>query len=141
MGRRLSELQTEHQQTELLHDFYGEVTRLGITSIQNMCYPTSAQQLVPFLEKLPPPIRLRVIWFGLTGQHGRLAHESRGLPLHPVPLVTVSGTKWILDGTPIERGGAMRRLMRIAPILRVTWTSPRRKWKTCCANHCRTTIN
>jgi predicted amidohydrolase YtcJ len=109
MGRRLSELQTEQQQTELLHDFYGEVPRLGITSIQNMCYPTSAQQLVPFLEKLSPPIRLRVIWFGLTDEHGRLAHEGRGLPLHPAPLVTVSGTKWILDGTPIERGGAMRQ--------------------------------
>jgi hypothetical protein len=48
------------------------------------------------------------MWFGLTDQHGRL--KDRGdLPLHPAPLVTVSGTKWIIDGTPIEHSAAMRK--------------------------------
>ena len=29
--------------------------------------------------------------------------------MHPAPLVTVNGTKWILDGTPIEYSSAMRK--------------------------------
>ena len=60
-------------------------------------------------QKTPPPIRVRLMWFGLTDEHGRLTKEGRGLPLHPAPLVTVSGTKWVLDGTPIEHSAAMRK--------------------------------
>ena len=28
--------------------------------------------------------------------------------MHPAPLVTVSGTKWILDGDPVAHSAAMR---------------------------------
>ena len=48
------------------------------------------------------------MWFGLTDEHGRSDEGRARLPAHPTPLVTVSGTKWILDGTPIERSAAMR---------------------------------
>jgi predicted amidohydrolase YtcJ len=45
----------------------------------------------------------------LTDQHRRLAEEGRGLRGSPASLVTVSGTKWMLDGTPTERTAAMRQ--------------------------------
>lgn len=108
IGRRWSELATEDQAEKQLHDFFDNAARMGITTIQDMAMPIFAPRAVALFEKAPPPIRVRVIWFGLTDERGRVTKEGRGLPRNPVPLVTVSGTKWILDGTPVERSGAMR---------------------------------
>ena len=108
IGRHYSELASDQQATQDLSDFFDSAARLGITSVQDMANSISAQRCAALLAKAPPPIRVRVIWFGLTDEHGRLTHEGRGLPQHPAPLVTVSGTKWILDGTPIDHSGAMR---------------------------------
>jgi predicted amidohydrolase YtcJ len=52
---------------------------------------------------------VRIIWFGFTDQRGRLTNEEHATSMPPAPLVYVSGTKWILDGTPIERSVAMRQ--------------------------------
>lgn len=106
VGRNYSELATDQDAAQELNDFFGDAVRLGITSIQDMAYPVLPRRCVALLKKSPPPIRVRVIWFGLTDEHGRLKQE-RSDP-HPAPLITVSGTKWILDGTPIDHSGAMR---------------------------------
>jgi hypothetical protein len=108
IGRHYSELATDQDSAQELNDFFENVARMGITSIQDMAYPILAPRCVALLEKEPPRIRVRVIWFGLTDEHGRLTEEGRGLPRHPVPLITVSGTKWILDGTPVDHSGATR---------------------------------
>jgi predicted amidohydrolase YtcJ len=92
-----------------LHQFFDQAAHWGITTVQNMSNPITAERCVDLFEKAPPPIRVRVMWFGLTDEHGRLTKERHDLPAHPAPLVTVSGTKWILDGTPIERSAAMRK--------------------------------
>lgn len=109
LGSRFSELASEQDAAQQLHEFFDRAARLGITTVQNMSMPIVAQRCVTLFEKAPPPIRVRVIWFGLTDQHGRLTQEGRVPRGQPVPLVTVSGTKWILDGTPIERSAAMRK--------------------------------
>ena len=44
-----------------------------------------------------------------TTVNGRDTTEGRALPAHPTPLITVSGTKWLLDGSPIERTAALRK--------------------------------
>jgi len=44
-----------------------------------------------------------------TTVNGRDKTEGRSLPVHPTPLITVSGTKWLLDGSPIERTAALRK--------------------------------
>jgi predicted amidohydrolase YtcJ len=107
-SRRFSELASEAEAEEQLHQFFDQAARWGITTVQNMSNPITAERCVDLFEKAPPPIRVRVMWFGLT-EHGRLTKERHDLPAHPAPLVTVSGTKWILDGTPIERSAAMRK--------------------------------
>jgi predicted amidohydrolase YtcJ len=107
ISRHYSELATDQEATQDLRDFFESAVRLGITSVQDMANSISAQRCAALLAKAPPPIRVRVIWFGLTDEHGRLTREGRSLPQHPT-LVTVSGTKWILDGTPIDHSGAMR---------------------------------
>jgi predicted amidohydrolase YtcJ len=49
-------------------------------------------------------------------EHGGETIDSRSpLPPQPTPLIDVRGMKWILDGTPIERLGAMREAYSDAP--------------------------
>jgi predicted amidohydrolase YtcJ len=60
-------------------------------------------------RKAPTPIRMRVIRMAGTTVNGRDKTEGRSLPVHPAPLITVSGTKWLLDGSPIERTAALRK--------------------------------
>jgi predicted amidohydrolase YtcJ len=108
IGRHYSELATEQEAVQELNDFFGDAVRMGITSIQDMAYPIVAPRCVALLKKTPPPIRVRVIWFGLTDEHGRLQEKGHGLPRHPASLTTLGGIKWILDGTPIDHSGAMR---------------------------------
>jgi predicted amidohydrolase YtcJ len=108
IGRQYSELANDQEAMQELNGFFEDAVRMGITSIQDMAYPIAAPRCVALLKKAPPPIRVRVIWFGLTDAHGRLQEESHGLPRHPASLTTLGGIKWILDGTPIDHSGAMR---------------------------------
>jgi predicted amidohydrolase YtcJ len=109
MSRRLSELVSDEEAVQQLNDVFVHSARLGITTIQNMSNPITDNRAAALLEKSSPPIRIRLIWFGLTDQHGRVLRDRRDLPPHPARLVTVSGTKWILDGTPVEHSAAMRK--------------------------------
>jgi predicted amidohydrolase YtcJ len=51
---------------------------------------------------VPAPIRVRVMRISPTTPAGRDKKDELGLPLNPSPMITVSGTKWLLDGTPLE---------------------------------------
>ena len=106
--RRLSELASDDKALQDTRQFIGQAVRYGITSVQLMSIPPSPERCVALFEKAPTPIRVRVIRFLLTDHHGRLAQEGRHLRPSSGSLVTVSGTKWVLDGTPIERTAAMR---------------------------------
>jgi predicted amidohydrolase YtcJ len=108
-SRRFSELVSDQVAEHQLQEFFSQAARWGITTVQNMANPIVAERCIALFEKAPPPVRVRVMWFGLTDEHGRQTKGRPDLAAHPVPLVTVSGTKWILDGTPIERSAAMRK--------------------------------
>jgi predicted amidohydrolase YtcJ len=108
-SRRFSELVSDQAAEHQLQEFFNQAARWGITTVQNMANPIVSERCVALFEKAPPPFRVRVMWFGLTDEHGRQTKGRPDLAAHPVPLVTVSGTKWILDGTPIERSAAMRK--------------------------------
>jgi len=86
-----------------------EALRFGITSIQNMpIMPTDLY--VEALAEADIPLRVRVIRMPVTDASGRLVDEGASLPRHPGgnERITVRGVKWILDGTPLERGSAQR---------------------------------
>lgn len=87
--------------------FLSDAARLGITSVQNMSVPIGPERLVSLLTKAQTPLRMRIMHFVLTDEHRRLTEEGSAVPRSPSPLVTVSGTKYILDGTPIERTCSM----------------------------------
>jgi hypothetical protein len=108
IGDRFQQLATDQQVARQFQDYFEEAQRLGITTVQDLAYSVPAERCVTIFSKAPPPIRVRVVWFGLTDERGRLTRDGHGLTRQPAPLVTVSGTKWILDGTPPLHSGAMR---------------------------------
>lgn len=107
LHRTLNSLVSEEDALNDTRKFLSDAARLGITSVQNMSAPIGPERLVSLLTKAPTPLRMRVMHFVLTDEHRRITEEGSTLPHSPSPLVTVSGTKYILDGTPIERTCAM----------------------------------
>lgn len=106
--RRLADTVSDAEAIEQLKTFSDRALAFGITSIQNMSMLPLARY-----EKIerhgPAPIRIRMIRFPMT-ENGRVA-EGSDLPVTDKerPLAIISGTKWILDGTPVEQGAALRR--------------------------------
>ena len=93
--------------------FGQEAVRFGITSAQNMTVSPSAQQVVRAARAARLPIRLRVIALPHTDTTGRrvAAWRSalRAASRAPRGTVAISGVKYILDGTPVERSAVERR--------------------------------
>src|ERR1041384_919635 len=109
LHRRLSELATNEEALQETREFLREAVRLGITSVQIMAIPPSPERCVFLFTNAPTAIRVRVIPLALSDRNSRLKQQLGGLPGGPSRLVTVSGIKWILDGTPIEHTGATRK--------------------------------
>ena len=87
-----------------------EALSFGITSSQLMMTGSSVEEANGVLAR--SAIRLRLIDFPF----GALtAWRPRSRPAPASPLVTISGTKWILDGTPIERLMLLREPYTDAP--------------------------
>lgn len=90
---------------------YGErALRLGITSVQNMTMQYDAATTLRVQRLAELPIRVRIIPMPATSSTGRLTSEWRAAiaeesrrPGGLGPKISVSGTKWILDVTGIER--------------------------------------
>lgn len=109
INRRRSDMATEEEALEQAREFFQDAVKLGITSVQDMSLPGGAERCVMVSKKAPTPIRMRVIRMAGTTEEGRDKTEGRALPHHSAPLITVSGTKWLLDGSPIERTAALRK--------------------------------
>ncbi len=82
---------------------------LGITSVQNMCTGGTAADYIKYWKMAGLPFRLRLIRWGYITPEGNLQIPGKDLPRHndDLPLLSVFGTKWLLDGTPIEGGAAV----------------------------------
>ena len=80
----------------------------GITTVQNMSW-TPVDRYLEMLEAAEVPIKVRVIRFPPSGPAGRFLSEGRGNVALPLEKVSLSGTKWILDGTTVERAAALGR--------------------------------
>jgi predicted amidohydrolase YtcJ len=86
-----------------------DAVRFGVTSLQNFTLMPTVKY-VRALERANLPIRVRVIRFPPTGADARDLDEGRELPKQSQTSsrITVTGTKWLLDGTPLERRAALR---------------------------------
>jgi len=114
--RVLEESCTDEEIIRSLKLLAGKAAQFGITSIQNMTY-MKPKRYVELLRRADFPLRMRVIRWPATDSRGRDLKEGLDVPLHPsgAPRVTVSGTKWVLDGSPLERGMAIRGEYRDRP--------------------------
>jgi predicted amidohydrolase YtcJ len=101
-SRSLSNQVTEADALAELRETFSAAVKWGITSIQDMSNAMPPDRCVALLEKMPVPIRVRVMRMPGTTPAGRNTQEGRPVPRSPNPLITVSGTKWLLDGTPLE---------------------------------------
>jgi len=80
----------------------------GVTSLQNMVTGSSAELMGKVLPALDLPVRLRLIPWPLTSSTGRLDSQWDALVAPVGSRITVSGRKYVLDGTPVERLAATR---------------------------------
>lgn len=93
----------------LIDQFRGMTQALlkaGITSYQNMCTGASTEDYAKLWKQAGLPFRLRLIRWGDMNADGSLITSSKDLPktITTLPLLTVNGTKWLLEGTPLEGG-------------------------------------
>jgi predicted amidohydrolase YtcJ len=109
LQRRLADSVNEAEAVRQLGVLADTAHRYGITSIQNMSM-LSLSKFEKNARHANAPLRIRMIRFGNTDTKARDARESADLPAthRERPLTIISGTKWILDGTPVEQGAALR---------------------------------
>lgn len=108
--RKLADQVSDEEAITDLQGMANEAARFGITSMQIM--PTMRiERFVRLLEKADLPIRVRAMPFSLTTPKSRDLSEIQELSKLKLPnsKVSASGIKWILDGTPFERGAALRK--------------------------------
>ncbi|MDQ3169152.1 MAG: amidohydrolase [Acidobacteriota bacterium] len=86
---------------EAMRLYAAEAARFGITSTQVMTTAMTTAETADVVREAGGALRTRLIDFPMTGIAAWAAPASRAVP--GTGLVTVSGTKWILDGTPVER--------------------------------------
>ncbi|MEA2413925.1 MAG: hypothetical protein QOI58_582 [Thermoanaerobaculia bacterium] len=107
--RRLADSVSDADSIDQLKVWSDQALGFGITSIQNMSMlPLTRYEKVE--RHGPAPIRIRMIRMPMSETASRDASEGSTLPVssRERPLSIISGTKWILDGTPVEQGAAVR---------------------------------
>lgn len=109
LRRRLARLVPDEVVKKSLRATSEAMLRVGITSVDDMPF-MDLGRYVRLRRQVSSPIRLRAIAMPIPGepdtQSPRAASSGR---------IRVGGTKWILDGTPFERGVALRGHYRDAP--------------------------
>lgn len=104
--QRMSAIPDEQAQIAALRDFGQRAAGFGITSAQWMLTSSTVADAARRAGAANVPVRLRLIEFPTNGMPAWRAPAAR--IVKGGPDVTVSGTKWILDGTPIERLAFLR---------------------------------
>ncbi len=87
----------------------GMYAALGVTSVQNMAGHLDPARTAAAFRAADLPLRVRVVRWPTPDATGRGAAEWQDVPARLAPLTVVSGTKYVLDGTPMERLALMRR--------------------------------
>jgi predicted amidohydrolase YtcJ len=107
--RKLADSVSDAEAVEQLRAWADDALKHGVTSAQTMSFMT-ALRLDKLLRHNAVPLRIRVIRFPGTTASGFDFGDASTLPVtsRERPLQTLMGWKWILDGTPIEQGAAVR---------------------------------
>jgi len=82
---------------------------LGVTSVQTMSGHLDPARATAAFRAADLPLRVRIVRWPTPDATGRRADEWRDVPTDLAASTVVSGTKYVLDGTPLERLALMRR--------------------------------
>jgi predicted amidohydrolase YtcJ/endonuclease/exonuclease/phosphatase family metal-dependent hydrolase len=114
LSQRMSMLPDRAAQVKAMQTFAAEAAAFGITSVQAMMTGAPPAEAASWIQSANLPIRMRLIELPMTAMKEWREPAGRR-PRTSSPLITVSGTKWILDGTPIERLALLRAPYADAP--------------------------
>ena len=101
IGRLMRAIAGQDAQVSAFRALGQEAVSWGITSIQIMSTALTVEDSVKFASAAGIPIRMRLIDFPMSGMRSWPGPAARAASA--LPMIRVSGTKFILDGTPIER--------------------------------------
>lgn len=101
---KIASMRDEEKFVKKLRETTQSMLEWGITSCQNMCTAATPADFMKLWQKAGLPFRLRLIRWGDIDPDGHINVPGKNLPLKSksLPLLTISGTKWLLDGTPDE---------------------------------------
>jgi predicted amidohydrolase YtcJ len=102
LNRRLASSVSDAEALGQLREFFAQAAKFGITTTQDMSDGIEPGRAVKLFEAAPTPIRIRIMRMPGTTLTGRDTQEGLSVPHHPSALITVSGTKWLLDGVALE---------------------------------------
>jgi predicted amidohydrolase YtcJ len=115
MQRNLANKVPDKIATEQLRETLDQAEKYGITSIQELSFVMPPARAVTLLAAVPTRIRVRIVRMPGTTPTGRDTQEGKGVPVHPSNLITVSGSKWMVDGVPIEGTFTPRGSLKFPP--------------------------
>lgn len=107
LRRRLTMIPDRAAQVKAFEAFAREASSLGITTVQAVMTSSPTFEAAGWIEAAGLPVRMRLIDFPMMAMKDWREPASRRTRPES-PLITVSGTKWIIDGTPIERLALLR---------------------------------
>ena len=109
-NRILSEMVSDEEVIKQMRRMADEAIKYGITTLQ-VFSTLPLERFARLLVKADLPVRIHARPFPLTSLKGRDLTDVRQLAKlrSPSSKVSVSGIKWVLDGTPYERGAALRK--------------------------------
>jgi hypothetical protein len=102
LGRTLGDMCSNAEALAQLRQFFSQSAKFGITSVQDMSDGIEPGRAARLFEEVPTPIRVRIMRMPMTTPSGRDTEEGLTVPRHPGALISVNGTKWLVDGVPLE---------------------------------------
>jgi predicted amidohydrolase YtcJ len=103
LDRQLHEKAGDQAFVEGLRGFAEAAATLGVTSVQAIMVYRDADRVASMVREANLPIRVRLVRFPLEDPARWTPPAAEAAKVDAAAKVTVSGTKWIVDGTPIER--------------------------------------
>jgi predicted amidohydrolase YtcJ len=114
-SRKLADSTSDKDAIVELRETLADAAEHGITTLQVMSEKMTPARYVDLLKQVPTPLRVRIMRMPMTMSTGRDLKERLSMPRNPSPLITVGGTKWLLDGVPIEGTFAPRQGLLSTP--------------------------
>jgi predicted amidohydrolase YtcJ len=114
LRQKLSMLPDRAAQVKAMQAFAAEAASFGVTTAQAMMTAMPLADAASIVQEANLPIRVRLIDFPFIAMKTWRAPAGRTIKTAS-PLITASGTKWIIDGTPVERLALLRAPYADAP--------------------------